>query len=94
MSKNSKNEELLIEAGCDPETIEGLVNSLCQVMNGKSLLPVGIAVAIYLKSLAQRLCDDNDADTNLAVLLDLTDAYNVVISRKYRINGWYDYERN
>lgn len=79
MSKNNEIEELLIEAGCDPENIEGLVNRLCQATNGNAVLPVGIAVAIYLKSLAQRLCDDNDADTNLAVLLDLTDAYNVDI---------------
>lgn len=82
MSKNNKIEELLIDAGCDPENIAGLVNSLCQAMNGNAVLPVGIAVAIYLKSLAQRLCDDNDADTNLEVLLSLTDAYNVVIRSK------------
>lgn len=80
MSKNSKIAELLIEAGCDPENIEGLVNSLNQAMDGNALLPVGIAVAIYLKSLAQRLCDDNDADTNLAVLLDLADVYHVDIN--------------
>lgn len=82
MSKTNKIAELLIEAGCDPENIEGLVKRLCQAMNGNAVLPVGIAVAIYLKCLAQRLCDDNDADTNLAVLLDLTDAYNVDICNK------------
>jgi hypothetical protein len=79
MSKNNEIEELLIEAGCEPENIEGLVKSLCQAMNGNAVLPVGIAVAIYLKTLAQRLCDDNDADTNLAVLLELADAYHVEI---------------
>ena len=82
MSKYNEIAELLIDAGCDPENIEGLVNSLCQVMKGNAVLPVGIAVAIYLKSLAQRLCDDNDADTNLAVLLGLTDAYNVEVRSK------------
>ena len=82
MSKYNEIAELLIGAGCDPENIEGLVNSLCQAMNGNAVLPVGIAVAIYLKTLAQRLCDDNDADTNLAVLLDLTDAYHVDVRSK------------
>ena len=82
MSKNNKIAELLIEAGCDPENIEGLVNRLCQAMNGNAVLPVGIAVAIYLKSLAQKLCDDNDAGTNLEVLLDLAAAYNVNIRHK------------
>lgn len=81
MSKNNEIEELLIEAGCEPENIEGLVKSLCQAMNGNAVLPVGIAVAIYLKTLAQRLCDDNDAETNLGVLLDLADAYHVDIRR-------------
>lgn len=83
MSKNNEIEELLIEAGCDPENIERLVDRIYHAMNGNAALPVGIAVAIYLKSMAQRLCDDNDADTNLAVLLDLTDAYNVDIRSKY-----------
>jgi hypothetical protein len=87
MAKNNNIEEVLIEAGCDPGNIERLVKSLCHVMNGDALLPAGIAVAIYLKSLAQRLCDDNDADTNLAVLLHLSDAYNVDISSRYRIIG-------
>lgn len=82
MSKNNKIEGLLIEAGCDQENIELLVNSLQQVMDGNAVLPVGIAVAIYLKILAQRLCDDNDADTTLAVLLGLADAYNVDICSK------------
>lgn len=82
MAKYNEIAELLIDAGCDPENIEGLVNSLCQAMNGNEVLPVGIAVAIYLKTLAQMLCDDNDADTNLAVLLGLTDAYNVDIHSK------------
>lgn len=82
MAKYNEIAELLIDAGCDPENIEGLVKSLCQAMNGNEVLPVGIAVAIYLKTLAQRLCDDNDADTNLALLLDLTDAYNVDIHSK------------
>ena len=82
MSKYNEIAELLIDAGCDAENIEGLVNSLCQAMNGNAVLPVGIAVAIYLKTLAQRLCDDNDADTNLAVLLDLADAYNVDVRSK------------
>lgn len=82
MAKYNEIAELLIDAGCDPENIEGLVKSLCQAMNGNEVLPVGIAVAIYLKTLAQRLCDDNDADTNLAVLLGLTDAYNVDIHSK------------
>lgn len=82
MSKYNEIAELLNDAGCDPENIEGLVKSLCQVMNGNEVLPVGIAVAIYLKILAQMLCDDNDAATNLAVLLDLADAYDVDIRRK------------
>ena len=82
MSKYNEIAELLIDTGCDPENIAGLVNSICQATNGNAVLPVGIAVAIYLKSLAQRLCDDNDADTNLAVLLDLADAYNVDIRSK------------
>lgn len=82
MSKNNEIAELLIEAGCDPENIDRLVKRLCQAMNDNAVLPVGIAVAIYLKSLAQRLCDDNDADTNLDVLLDLADAYNVDVRSK------------
>nr|DAG25346.1 MAG TPA: hypothetical protein [Caudoviricetes sp.] len=83
MSKTNEIAELLNEAGCDPENIERLVKRICQAMNGNAVLPVGIAVAIYLKSVAQNLCDDNDAITNLAVLLDLTDAYNVDIRSKY-----------
>ena len=79
MPKYNEITEQLIDAGCDPESIEGLVKNLCQAMNGNAVLPVGIAVAIFLKSLAQRLCDDNNADTNLAVLLGLTDAYDVDI---------------
>lgn len=82
MAKYNEIAEQLIDAGCDPENIEGLVKSLCQAMNGNEVLPVGIAVAIYLKTLAQRLCDDNDAETNLAVLLNLADAYNVDIHSK------------
>ena len=79
MSKNNDIENMLIEAGCDAENIEGLVTRLCHAMNGNAVLPAVIAVAIYLKSLAQRLYDDNDADTNLRALLDLADAYNVDI---------------
>jgi hypothetical protein len=77
MAKNNNIEELLIEAGCDPGNIERLVKSLCHVMNGDALLPAGIAVAIYLKSLAQRLCDDNDEQ--LKMIFDIADCYNINI---------------
>lgn len=70
---------LLVEVGCDPENIQGIVDNLCKATKGKEVLAVGISVAIYLKCMALVLCQDNDADTNLAVLLDLADAYNVGI---------------
>lgn len=82
MSKTNKIAELLIEAGCDPENIKGLVKRLCKATKGKGRLQIGIAVAIYLKFIAQQLCDDNDEQTNLEVLLDLANAYDVSNRRK------------
>lgn len=82
MIKTNTIVALLTEAGCYPEDIEELVNGISEATQGKEVLVVGIAVAIYLKILAQNLCDDNDVDTNLAVLLNLTDAYNVDVRNK------------
>lgn len=81
MGKTNKIASILLEAGCDPENIEGIVNNLCKATRGKEVLEVGIAVAIYLKCLAMCLCDDNDTGTNLAVLLDLADAYHIDVCK-------------
>lgn len=82
MGKMDEIVEMLKDCGCDTVSINETIDDLLAVTKGKGELQVGIAVAIYLKILARQLCDDNDADTNLAVLLDLADAYNVGIHSK------------
>ena len=82
MSTTNNIETLLIEAGCDGASIEGLVDRICQATKGKEVLAVGIAAAIYLKFVARQLCADNNDSTNLNVLLDLADAYDVDIRRR------------
>lgn len=82
MRKMNEIVEMLTNCDCDPESIKEIVRDLITVTKGNGKLPVGIAVAIYLKILAGQLCDDNDEQTNLGVLLDLTSVYDVGIHRK------------
>lgn len=76
MSKANEIKELLYEAGCDPANIEGLVETICEATDNKEILAVGISVAIYLKHLAQEM-KGHDEQTNLGVLLELADCYNI-----------------
>ena len=77
MSKTRDIAGMLIECGCDAESIESLVGDLCKATRGKEILAGGIAVAIYLKFLARKLDQDNDTETNVRILLNLADAYDV-----------------
>lgn len=76
MSKINEIVELLREAGCDPANIEDLVDAICEATNDNEILAVGISVAIYLKHLAQ-VMNGHDESTNLGVLLELADCYNI-----------------
>ena len=76
MSKANEIKKLLYDADCDPASIEGLVETICDATNNKEVLAVGISVAIYLKHLAQEM-KGYDEQTNLRVLLELADCYDI-----------------
>lgn len=77
MSKINEIAELLLAAGCDPTSEEQLVNKICLALYDHNDLQAGIALAICLKFLAGKLDQDNDTETNVRILLDLADAYDV-----------------
>ena len=77
MSKINEIAELLLAAGCDPANEEQLVDKICLAIYDHDALQAGIALAICLKFLAGKLDQDNDTETNVRILLDLADAYDV-----------------
>lgn len=77
MSKINEIAELLLAAGCDSASEEQLVNKICLAVYDHNDLQAGIALAICLKFLAGKLDQDNDTETNVRILLDLADAYDV-----------------
>lgn len=80
MNKINEIAELLVAAGCDPESEEQLVNKILLAIYGHDAMQAGIAMAICLKFLARKLEDhDTDAETHVRILLNLADAYDVDI---------------
>lgn len=77
MSKTNEIAELLLAAGCDPASEEKLVDKICLAVNNHNALKVGIAMAICLKFMASKLDHDNDTETNVRILINLADAYDV-----------------
>jgi hypothetical protein len=77
MSKLNEIGELLLAAGCDPASEEKLVDKICLAIYDHDALQAGIAMAICLKFLARKLDKDNDTETNMRILLELADAYDV-----------------
>lgn len=77
MSKSNEIAELLLAAGCDPASEEKLVDKICLAIYHHDALQAGIAMAICLKFLASKLDHDNATETNVRILLDLADAYDV-----------------
>lgn len=77
MSKINEIAELLLAAGCDPASEEKLVDKICLAIYDHDALQAGIAMAICLKFLAGKLDQDNAAETNVRILLNLADAYDV-----------------
>lgn len=79
MDKINEIKELLLTAGCDPASEEKLVKKICLAINDHDVLQAGIAMAICLKFLARKLDHDNTTETNVRILLNLADAYDVEI---------------
>lgn len=77
MSKINEIAELLLAAGCDPASEEKLVDKICLAIYDHDALQAGIAMAICLKFLASKLDQDNTTETNVRILLNLADAYDV-----------------
>lgn len=77
MSKSNEIAELLLAAGCDPASEEKLVDKICLAIYDHDALQAGIAMAICLKFLARKLDQDNTTETNVRILLNLADAYDV-----------------
>lgn len=77
MSKNNEIAELLLAAGCDPASEEKLVDKICLALYNHDALQAGIALAICLKFLASKLDQDNATETNVRILINLADAYDV-----------------
>ena len=77
MSKNNEIVELLLAAGCDPASEEKLVDKICLAIYDHDVLQAGNAMAICLKFLVSKLDHDNTTETNVRILLDLADAYDV-----------------
>ena len=77
MSKINEIAELLLAAGCDPASEEKLVDKICLAIYNHDALQAGIAMAICLKFLARKLDQDNATETNVRILLNLADAYDV-----------------
>lgn len=77
MGKINEIVELLLAAGCDPASEEKLVDKICLAIYDHDALQAGIAMAICLKFLAGKLDQDNATETNVRILLNLADAYDV-----------------
>lgn len=77
MSKINEIAELLLAAGCDPASEEKLVDKICLAIYDHDALQAGIALAICLKFLARKLDQDNATETNVRILINLADAYDV-----------------
>lgn len=77
MSKINGFAELLLAAGCDSVSEEQLVNKICLAIYDHDALQAGIAMAICLKFLAGKLGQDIDTETNVRILINLADAYDV-----------------
>lgn len=78
MSKINEIAELLLAAGCDPASEEKLVDKICLAIYDHDALQAGIAMAICLKFVASKLEDqDNATETNVRILINLADAYDV-----------------
>lgn len=77
MGKINEIAELLLAAGCDPASEEKLVDKICLAIYDHDALQAGIAMAICLKFVASKLDQDNATETNVRILLDLADAYDV-----------------
>lgn len=77
MSKINEITELLLAAGCDPASEEQLVNKIGLAIYDHEVLQAGIAMAICVKFLARKLGPDNATETNVRILLNLADAYDV-----------------
>lgn len=74
-------ENILVKHGCDSETIAELVNKLIkplnQVAEDKSTIQITIALAVLLKAVAAETGEN--ADEQLAMIMELADCYNVNI---------------
>lgn len=74
-------EKILVKHGCDSETIAELVNKLIKALNqvadGKSTIQITIALAVLLKAVAAETSEN--ADEQLAMIMELADCYNVNI---------------
>lgn len=77
MSKSNEIAELLLAVGCDPASEEKLVDKICLAIYDHDALQAGIAMAICLKFLARKLDQDNTTETNVRILINLADAYDV-----------------
>lgn len=73
--------EILVKHGCDSETIAELVNKLIKVLNqvaeDKSTIQITIALAVLLKAVAAET--NENADEQLAMIMELADYYHVNI---------------
>ena len=76
-------EKILVKHGCDSETIADLVNKLIkavnQVASDKSTIQITIATAVLLKAIAAETGEN--ADEQLAMIMELADCYHVNIHR-------------
>lgn len=75
MSKNNEIAELLIENGCDAETIATIVKDIKTVADEHSILQDSIAMAILLKLFAGIITDDRDEQ--LKMIFDIADCYGI-----------------
>ena len=74
-------EKILVNHGCDSETIADLVNKLIKAVNhvaeDKSAFQITMATAVFLKAIAAK--HGENADDQLAMIMLLADCYNVNI---------------
>lgn len=74
-------EKILVKHGCGSETIADLVNKLIkavnQVADDKLSIQITIALAVLLKVVAAETSEN--ADEQLAMIMELADCYNVNI---------------
>lgn len=70
-------QNMLIEHGCDAETIANVVNDIKTVADEHSILQDSIAMAILLKVFAGIGTDDRD--DQLKMIFDIADCYDINI---------------